>query len=72
MLLNAAIIVLLAVIAHRFWMMSRFMQGGAKSGRIFFLTAVSGLCLITNVVFPFLLASAIVSVMELRGLILQT
>ena len=72
MLLNAAVLVLVALIAHRFWKLSRFMQGGAKAGRIFFLTAVSGLCLITNVVFPFLIASAIVSVMELRGLILQT
>ncbi len=52
--------------------MSRFMQGGVKSGRIFFLTAVSGLCLITNVVFPFLIASAIVTVLELRSLIAQT
>ena len=72
MLLNAAVLVLLALIVRRLWKLSRFMQGGAKSGRIFFLTAVSGLCLITNVVFPFLLASAIVSVLELRGLILQT
>ncbi len=72
MLLNAAVFILLALIVRRFWKLSRFMQGGAKSGRIFFLTAVSGLCLITNVVFPFLLASAIVSVLELRGLIVQT
>ena len=72
MLLNAAVVVLVALIAHRFWKLSRFMQGGAKSGRIFFLTAVSGLCLIANVVFPFLLASAIVTILELRGLILQT
>ena len=72
MLLNAAVLVLAAIVVHRFWKLSRFMQGGAKSGRIFFLTAVSGLCLITNVVFPFLLASAIVTILELRGLILQT
>ena len=72
MLLNAAVLVLVAFIVRRLWMMSRFMQGGVKSGRIFFLTTVSGLCLITNVVFPFLLASAIVVVLELRGLIVQT
>ncbi|MCH8205172.1 MAG: hypothetical protein IID09_08400 [Candidatus Hydrogenedentes bacterium] len=72
MLLNAAVIVILAVIVHRFWLLSRFMQGGAKSGRIFFLTAVSGLCLITNVISPFLVASAIVSLLELRALLLQT
>ncbi len=72
MLLNAAVFVVLALIVRWFLKLSRFMQGGAKSGRIFFLTAVSGLCLITNVVFPFLIASAIVSVMELRGLILQS
>ena len=72
MLLYAAVVVLVALIAHRFWKLSRFMQGGAKSGRIFFLTADSGLCLITNVVFPFLVASAIVTILELRGLILQT
>ena len=72
MLLNTAILVLVALIVHRFWRLSRFMQGGAKSGRIFFLTAVSGLCLITNVVFPFLLASAIVSILELRALIFQS
>ena len=72
MLLNAAVVILVALLVRRFWKLSRFMQGGAKSGRIFFLTTVSGLCLITNVVFPFLLASAIVIILELRGLILQT
>ena len=72
MLLNAAVVILVALLVRRFWKLSRFMQGGAKSGRIFFLTAVSGLCLITNVVFPFLLASAIVTVLELRSLIVQT
>ena len=47
------------------------MQGGAKSGRIFFLTAVSGLCIITNVIFHFLLASAIVCILELRTLLVE-
>ena len=72
MLLSAAVLVLVALIVRQLWMMSRFMQGGVKAGRIFFLTAVSGLCLITNVVFPFLIASAIVTVLELRSLIAQT
>ena len=71
MLLEAAVALLIGVIMYRFWVMSRFMRGGAKSGRIFFLTSVSGLCLIANVVFPFLLASAIVSVLELRSLVAQ-
>jgi len=72
LLLSAAVLVLVVLIVRQLWTMSRFMQGGVKSGRIFFLTAVSGLCLITNVVFPFLIASAIVTVLELRSLIAQT
>jgi len=72
MLLSTTALVCLALIVYGFWRMSRFMPQGAKGGRIFFLTAVSGFCLIANVVFPFLVAGAIVSVLELRSLVAQT
>ena len=71
MLLNAALVVSLGLVIYGLWKLSGFMDGGAKAGRIFFLTTVSGLCLIANVIFPFLLASVIVSLMELRTLISQ-
>ena len=71
MLLNAAVLVLAGIISYRFWVLSQFLRGGAKAGQIFFLTAVTGACLITNVILPFLIAGAIVAFFELREMATQ-
>ncbi len=67
MVLNATLVVVLGLVVHRTWIMSRFMDGGAKSGQIFFLTMVTGLCLITNVVAPFVAAGLLVIALEVRA-----
>ena len=69
MVLNATLVVVLGLIAHRTWIMSRFMDGGAKSRQIFLLLMVTGLCLITNVILPFVAAGLLVAVLELRSLV---
>ncbi len=69
MVLNATLVVVLGLVVHRTWIMSRFMDGGAKSGQIFFLTMVTGLCLITNVVAPFIAAGLLVAALEVRSLV---
>ena len=69
MVLNATLVVVLGLIARRTWIMSRFMDGGAKSGQIFLLVMVTGLCLITNVILPFVLAGLLVAALELRSLV---
>lgn len=68
MLLNAALLALLGLVIHRTWVLSRFMRDGAKSRKIFFLLIVTGLCLITNVIAPFIVAGLIVTALEVRGL----
>lgn len=68
MVLNATLLALLGVVVHRTWILSRFMRGGAKSGQIFFLLMVTGLCLITNVIAPFIFAGLIVTALEVRSL----
>ena len=71
MLLNAALLALLGLVVHRTWVLSRFMRGGAKSRKIFFLLMVTGVCLITNVIAPFIVAGLIVTALELRSLAIQ-
>ena len=70
MVLNATLVVVLGLVVHRTWVMSRFMDGGAKSGQIFVLTMVTGLCVITNVVAPFVAAGLVVTALEVRALVL--
>ena len=69
MLLNATLLALLGVAVHRTWILSRFLRDGAKSGEIFFLLMVTGLCLITNVIAPFIVAGLIVTALEARSLV---
>ncbi len=71
MLLNAALLALLGLAVHRTWILSQFMRDGAKSGQIFFLLMVTGLCLITNVIAPFIVAGLIVTALEVRSLFAQ-
>lgn len=72
MVLSAFVVAALALVIHRTWVLSRFMEGGAKAAQIFFLTMVTGLCLITNVVAPFIIAGLLVTAVELRTLVLAT
>jgi hypothetical protein len=71
MLLNATLLALLGFTVHRTWVLCRFMRDGAKSHEIFFLLMVTGLCLITNVIAPFIVAGLIVSALEVRSLLTQ-
>jgi hypothetical protein len=72
MLLNATLLALLGLVVHRTWVLSRFMRGGAKSREIFFLLMVTGLCLITNVIAPFVVAGLIVTALELRSILVES
>ncbi len=72
MLLNAALLVLLGMVVHRTWILSRFMRDGAKGTQIFLLTMISGLCLITNVIVPFIIAGFLITALELRTLLVET
>jgi hypothetical protein len=69
MVLSAFLVAALALVIHRTWVLSRFMEGGAKAAQIFFLTMVTGLCLITNVVAPFVVAGLLVAALEVRSLV---
>lgn len=71
MLLNAALLVLLGVVVHRTWLLSQFMRDGAKGLQIFLLTMISGLCLITNVIVPFVIAGLVVTALELRTILVE-
>jgi hypothetical protein len=66
MLLNATLLALLCLAIHRTWVLSHFMNGGEKHRKIFFLLMVTGLCLITNVIAPFIVAGLLVTAVELR------
>lgn len=68
MLLYAATALLALAIVHRFWVMSQFLGAGSKAVQIFVLTGVTGLCLITNVILPFVVAGALVTVVEVINL----
>ncbi len=72
MLLYVAVAVLAGFVAHRFWVLSRFMRGGEKSVQIFILTFVTGICLISNVILPFLLTGACIVAVEVHELLQQT
>jgi hypothetical protein len=69
MVLNATLVVVLGLVVRRTWVMSRFMEGGAKAGQIFLLIMVTGLCLITNVVAPFVVTGLLVAALEVRSLV---
>jgi hypothetical protein len=67
MVLAASVVAMLAlVVAYRLWTLSRFIDGGAKAGQIFFLTMVTGICLVTNVIGPFIFAALFVAALEIR------
>jgi len=68
MVLNAALLAMLGMVVHRTWVLSQFMRDGAKSRQIFFLLMVTGLCLITNVIAPFIIAGLIVTAFEVHTL----
>lgn len=71
MLLNAGLLVLLGMVAHRTWVLSGFMRDGAKAVQIFLLTMISGLCLVTNVIAPFIVAGFVVTALELRAVLTE-
>lgn len=67
MVLAASVVAMLAlVVVYRLWTLSRFIDGGAKAGQIFFLTMVTGICLVTNVIGPFVFAALIIAALEIR------
>lgn len=63
------IAVFVLAVAYRFWTLSRFIDGGAKAGQIFFLTLVTGICLITNVIGPFVFAALFIAALELASFV---
>lgn len=63
---TVAAVFVLFVVVYRLWTLSRFIDGGAKAGQIFFLTLVTGICLVTNVIGPFVFAALFIASLELR------
>jgi len=68
-LLATCLLALLGLVVHRTWRLSQFLPDPVKNQQVFLLTLVSGLCLITNVITPFVVVGLFIAVLEVKSLL---